>query len=71
MAAAAARAVDEMGGELPSAMIGDINPLDEVANLLSSDDFAKAVEDGRSMSFDEALTYALEESKGGREGEPR
>jgi non-specific serine/threonine protein kinase len=71
MAAAAARAVDEMGGELPSAMIGDINPLDEVANLLSPDDFAKAVEDGRSMSFDEALTYALEESKGGREGEPR
>ncbi len=71
LAAAAARAVDEMGGELPSAMIGDINPLDEVANLLSPDDFAQAVEDGRAMSFDEAMTYALEESEGGREGEPR
>ena len=71
LAAAATRAVDEMGGELPSAMIGDIDPLDEVANLLSPDDFAQAVEDGRAMSFDEAMTYALEESEGGREGEPR
>jgi predicted ATPase len=60
MAAAAARAVEEMGGELPSAMIGDINPLEEVREVISSGEFARAVEEGRAMGFHEATAYALE-----------
>ena len=62
LAAVAARAVEDIGGELPEAMVGDVNPLEDVHGLLDEDVFARAVEEGRAMTFDEAAAYALEES---------
>ena len=61
LGAVAARAVDSMGGELPAAMVGDINPLDEARALLSDVEFASAIERGTAMTFDEVVAFALEE----------
>lgn len=62
LAAVAERAVEEIGGELPEAMIGDIDPLEQARKLLSEDVFDRAVEEGRAMTFHQAAAYALEES---------
>jgi hypothetical protein len=62
LAAVAERAVEDIGGELPAAMIGDINPLEQARSLLPEDVFARAVEEGRAMTFDEAAACALRET---------
>jgi predicted ATPase/class 3 adenylate cyclase len=60
LAAIAARAVEELGGELPEAVTGLGNPMEEARQLLAEDEYARAVEEGRAMTFDEAVAYALE-----------
>lgn len=61
LAAIAARAVDELGGELPQAVMGVSNPMEEARPLLAEDKYARAVEEGRAMNFDQAVAYILEE----------
>jgi predicted ATPase/class 3 adenylate cyclase len=61
LAAIAARAVEELGGELPEALIGSDNPLEEARPMLDEDEYARAVEEGRAMNFDEAVAYLLED----------
>lgn len=65
LAAIAARSVEELGGELPAALTGVGNAMEEARPLLAEDEYARAVEEGRAMSMDEAVAYALE-----REGSP-
>jgi hypothetical protein len=51
---------DEVGGELPEiiAQLGD--PVEEARPALSPADHARAVDEGRSMSLEEQIAYALE-----------
>jgi len=60
LAAIAARSVEEVGGELPEALTGVGNPMEEARPLLDQDDYARAVEEGGAMGIDEAVAYALE-----------
>jgi predicted ATPase/class 3 adenylate cyclase len=61
LAALAAQSVEELGGELPEALIGPGDPLEEARLLLPEDEYARAVSEGRAMSIDEAAAYILEE----------
>jgi len=63
LAAMAAQAVEELGGELPEALIGPGDPLEETRLLLPPDEYARAVSEGRAMAknFDEAAAYVLED----------
>jgi len=61
LAAAAARAVEDLGGELPAEMIGVADPLLAVRQQLDPDVFAREVRLGRAMSFAESLDFALHE----------
>jgi hypothetical protein len=36
------------------------DPLEDARQLLSADDYARGVEEGRAMTFEEAVAYALE-----------
>ena len=60
LGAAAERYNDEIGGELPDviAQLGD--PVEEARPLLEPDEHARAVAEGRSMSLEEQIAYALE-----------
>jgi tetratricopeptide (TPR) repeat protein len=60
LGAAADRWNDEVGGELPEiiAQLGD--PVEEARPALSPADHARAVDEGRSMSLEEQIAYALE-----------
>ncbi|HYM53016.1 MAG TPA: adenylate/guanylate cyclase domain-containing protein [Candidatus Dormibacteraeota bacterium] len=61
LAAIAAQSVQELGGELPEALIGPGDPLEETRQLLPEDEYARAVSEGRAMGLDEAAAYILEE----------
>jgi tetratricopeptide (TPR) repeat protein len=61
LAAIAARSVEELGGELPEALIGPGDPLEEARLLLPDDEYARAVSEGRAMGMDDAAAYILEE----------
>jgi len=41
--------------------MGVSNPMEEARPLLAEDEYARAVEEGRAMSFDQAVAYVLEE----------
>ncbi len=60
LGAVAARAVEEIGGELPEQMVQAGDPLADARELLSEGEYALGVEEGRAMGFDEAAAYALE-----------
>ncbi len=59
LAAAAERFMHELGGELPEALTHAGDPLEETRGRLGEDEHARGVEEGRKMSLDEAVTYAL------------
>jgi predicted ATPase/class 3 adenylate cyclase len=63
LAAMAAQAVEELGGELPEGLIGPGDPLEETRLLLPADEYARAVSEGRAMAknFDAAAAYVLED----------
>jgi predicted ATPase len=61
LAAASHRYVEELGGELPM-MVRFGDPLEEARPLLSAEEHARAVEEGRTMPLDEVVGYALDES---------
>lgn len=63
LAAIAARAVEDLGGELPEALMRAGNPLEEARPLLTEDDYARLVAEARAMSFADAVGYVLEEPK--------
>jgi predicted ATPase/class 3 adenylate cyclase len=60
LGAAAERYNDEIGGELPDviAQLGD--PVEEARPLLGAAEHARAVTEGRNMSLEEQIAYALE-----------
>ncbi len=60
LGAAAERYNDEIGGELPDviAQLGD--PVEEARPMLEPGEHARAVAEGRSMSLEEQIAYALE-----------
>ena len=60
LGAAADRWNDEIGGEVPDviAQLGD--PVEEARPLLGAEEHARAVKEGRSMSLEEQIAYALE-----------
>jgi hypothetical protein len=60
LAAIAARAVDDLGGELPESLMGPGDPLEETRLVLAEDEHARGVEEGRAMDFDQAVAYILE-----------
>ncbi|CAN5473854.1 hypothetical protein BH24CHL9_BH24CHL9_14610 [soil metagenome] len=60
LAAIAARAVEDLGGELPEALMGPGDPLEETRLVLAEDEHARGVEEGRAMDFDQALAYILD-----------
>jgi predicted ATPase/class 3 adenylate cyclase len=62
LAAAAERLFDELGGQLAvMARFGD--PLNDARQRLSAEEHERAVAEGRAMSADEAVAYALASSK--------
>ena len=63
LAAVAAKAIEEVGGELPAAVTGGGDPMEEARLLLADDEFTRAVEEGRALSLDQAVAYALEEPR--------
>jgi hypothetical protein len=63
LAAIAARAVEDLGGELPEALMRAGNPLEEARPLLTEDDYARLVAEARAMSFADAVGYVLDEPK--------
>ncbi len=60
LGAAADRYNDEVGGELPDAIAQLGDPVEEARPLLEPEEHARAVAEGRSMSLDEQIAYALE-----------
>jgi predicted ATPase/class 3 adenylate cyclase len=62
LAAAAARLTDELGGDVPDALIMGPDMVDETRALMTQDEHVRGVEEGRAMSVDEAVAYALEET---------
>jgi tetratricopeptide (TPR) repeat protein len=58
--AAAVRYNDEIGGELPDAIAQLGDPVEEARPLLGAAEHARAVADGRSMTIEEQIAYALE-----------
>ncbi|HUG47267.1 MAG TPA: hypothetical protein VMP67_02530, partial [Candidatus Limnocylindria bacterium] len=59
LASAADRLFDDLGGPLQMmALFGD--PLEPARALLGEDDYARAAAEGRAMSPDEAVAYALQ-----------
>jgi predicted ATPase/class 3 adenylate cyclase len=60
LGAAAERYNDEIGGEVPDviAQLGD--PVEEARPLLDAEEHARAVAEGRSMTIEEQIAYALE-----------
>jgi len=65
LAGAAERHRDEVGGELPEHMIRAGNPSDEARQVLSEEQHARAVAEGRAMTTDEAVAYALSDEPAG------
>ncbi len=59
LGAAAERYNDEIGGELPDAIAQLGNPVEEARPRLGPEEHARAVFEGRSMSLEEQVAYAL------------
>jgi tetratricopeptide (TPR) repeat protein len=63
LAAIAAKAVENIGGELPDAFTGVMgDPLEDARPQLAPEEYERAVAEGRAMSFDEAAAYVLEDA---------
>ena len=60
LAAAAQKFTDEMGGGVPESLLLTGDPREESRSLLTAEEHVTGVEEGRAMSADEALAYALE-----------
>jgi hypothetical protein len=65
LAAAAARLTDEVGGDVPEALIFGPDAIDRSRSLLSQDEYARGVEEGHAMSLEQAIAYALEDAPAG------
>ena len=61
LAAVAQRSIEESGGELPVLITGGGDPLTDARPLLAEDAYASAVAEGRAMTIDQAVAYALNE----------
>jgi predicted ATPase len=61
LAAAAQRAIDELGGELHPVLMAVGNPLGAAQAMLGEEDYARELEAGRAMSFDDAVALILYE----------
>jgi len=59
LAAAVERYIEEFGGELTDVLARVGDPIEEARSLLSADEHARAVEEGRAMSVEEAVGYGL------------
>ncbi len=59
LGAAAERYNDEIGGELADAVAQLGDPVEEARPMLAAADHARAVADGRGMSIEEQIAYAL------------
>jgi predicted ATPase/class 3 adenylate cyclase len=60
LGAAAERYNDEIGGELPDVIAHLGDPVEEARPLLGPAEHARAVAEGRSMTLEEQIAYALE-----------
>jgi hypothetical protein len=63
LAAIAARAVEELGGELPEEMTHAGDPLADARRLLSEEAYERALAEAQEMTFEEAVAYALDTGK--------
>jgi predicted ATPase/class 3 adenylate cyclase len=61
LAAAAEMWTDILGGELPEALIQAGDPLEDTRALLTPEEHARGVEEGKAMTLDEVVAYALDE----------
>ena len=64
LAAAAERVKEQIGGELPEALIRTGDPAEEARARLDSETFDRALEEGRRMTLAQAVAYALETADG-------
>jgi predicted ATPase/class 3 adenylate cyclase len=60
LAAAAERVKEQIGGELPEALARTGNPAEEARGQLDPEAFERAHSEGRRMTLDQAVAYALE-----------
>jgi predicted ATPase/class 3 adenylate cyclase len=60
LVAAAERVKEQIGGELPEALIRTGDVAEEARAQLDSETFTQALEEGRRMTLDQAVAYALE-----------
>ena len=60
LGAAAERYNDEIGGEVPDVIAQLGNPVEEARPLLGAEEHAQAVTEGRSMSLEQQIAYALD-----------
>jgi len=60
LAAVAARAVEDLGGELPEEITKVGDPLSDARGLVPENVYARAVAKGREMTFDEAVAFVME-----------
>ena len=61
LAAAAEKWTDILGGELPEALIQAGGALEDTRALLTPEEHARGVDEGRAMTLDEVVAYALDE----------
>jgi predicted ATPase/class 3 adenylate cyclase len=61
LAVAAEKWTDLLGGQLPDEFIHAGNPLEDARGILSPEEHARGVEEGREMTLDEVVAFALEE----------
>ena len=62
LATAAEKWTEVLGGELPEALIGADNVVEDARPLLSPEEHARAVAEGQAMTLEEVVEYALEET---------
>jgi non-specific serine/threonine protein kinase len=63
LAGAASSITESIGGGAPPELLAVADPREGARSALSEDAIEKAWEEGRAMSLDEAVAYALEESR--------
>jgi predicted ATPase/class 3 adenylate cyclase len=61
LGAAAARYIDEIGFVGPTALLGNADPIEDARAALTAEEHARGLEEGRAMSLEGAIAYALGE----------
>jgi predicted ATPase len=61
LAAASARLAEGLGGDIPDALVLGPDAIDQSRDLMSREEHARGIEEGRAMTLEEAIAYAMED----------